>query len=127
MRGAICDGVDSQRALVDLTFAFLHCRVASTVDGKGPRPLSCRPHFETPFAAGEIMSRRDRIIAFTALLGGTLCFTAASAQTTASTQPVKPNPPPQICVNNQCSSTQNPPSGGGGGSTGSSHQIKWNP
>jgi hypothetical protein len=68
------------------------------------------------------MSRRERIIAFTALLGGTFCFTAASAQTS----PVKPNPPPQICVNNQCSSTQNPsgnpPTAGGG-----THQIKWNP
>jgi hypothetical protein len=62
------------------------------------------------------MGRRDRIIAFAALLGGTLCFTAASAQTT------KPNPPPQICVNNQCSSTQNPPA-----APSSSHKIKWNP
>ena len=66
------------------------------------------------------MSRRDRIIAFTALLGGTLCFTAASAQA------VKPNPPPQLCVNSQCATTQGPASGSGGAPS-SSHQIKWNP
>jgi hypothetical protein len=71
------------------------------------------------------MSRPDRMIALTALLAGTLAFTAASAQTAASTQAVKPNPPPQLCVNNQCSSTQAPPSSGGGPS--STHQIKWNP
>ena len=84
------------------------------------------------------MSRRERIMALTALLGGTLCFTAASAQSPAQAPTVKPNPPPQICVNNQCSNTLNPPSppvgpaptptptpppSGGGGS----HQIKWNP
>ncbi len=66
------------------------------------------------------MSRRDRIIAFTVLLTGTICFTTAFGQTT------KPNPPPQICVNNQCATTQPPPSGSGGTTT-SSHQIKWNP
>lgn len=65
------------------------------------------------------MSRREKMIALTTLLGGALCFTAASAQT------VKPNPPPQICVNNQCATTQAAPSGSGG--PASPHQIKWNP
>jgi hypothetical protein len=54
-----------------------------------------------------------------AVLCATFCCAAVSQGQT--TNPVKPNPPPQICVNNQCVTTASPvvaPSSGA---------IKWNP
>jgi len=54
------------------------------------------------------------LIAFAALLCGLACQTAVAAD--------KPNPPPQICVNDKCSplTSPTPPAAGQG-------SIKWNP
>src|ERR1700733_3965087 len=67
------------------------------------------------------MSER-RIIATLALVSGALCLAAASAQGQSGTAS-QPNPPPQICANNQCVATAAKPAG----SVAAAGSIKWNP
>src|SRR5437660_126560 len=62
------------------------------------------------------MSSRQERFAAAALVVTGLFFAACSAE--AQT---RPNPPPMICVNNQCATTGGP---GGGQPSGA---IKWNP
>jgi hypothetical protein len=63
-----------------------------------------------------------RIISIAALASGIWCLTAslANGQTTSTGQP---NPPSQICVNNQCVTTTLP----NGNPVSSKGSIKWNP
>jgi hypothetical protein len=63
------------------------------------------------------MSGKNNLLAVATLLLGALSFAPwpLRAQT-------RPNPPPQICVNNKCATTPDP---SGGSSSGG--QVKWNP
>jgi hypothetical protein len=60
-------------------------------------------------------------ISLTALLAAAACCIGGASQA-QSTQAVQPQPPPQICVNSQCTSSvpSSPPAQSG-------HAIKWNP
>jgi len=59
-----------------------------------------------------------------AAVRATALITAAFAGCHAAAASTQPAPPPQICVDNQCTATVSPPPPSGGSG---SHTIKWNP